>query len=538
MVPFLTSPLALFALVAVPALVAIYLFQRRFRDVEVSSLVLWDAVRPPSGGGRRREPLRLPLTFWLEAIAVVLLALAAAGPFVARWAKTRPLVIVCDDSLSMRAGARDRARAFAERETKRRRWSPVRVIFAGATPQIGTLEQWTCGAPSADLDAAIAMASQVGGPNGVILVLTDHAPDRVIDAGRIRWESFGTATPNVGFVGATRSGERVILEIANFGDAPATTVLRVTGLADSPMTIAAHAQQRVQLTSTAPGAIEASIAADAATFDDRVTLLPDQRRPLRVDLQIADAAIRSLVETTLTATNRVTIDAKNPELTIGARGSNFTIDSTQNGSAFIGPYVIDRTHPLTTGLSLDGVVWGAARGPLEGTPIVTVGAQTLLTDVAMRFDPTISTLHRTPAWPALLWNLVEWRSAQLPGPRPTNATLGSDVQVRLASPGAASIEAPGGLKRDADGRSGTVVVNASIPGIWRVRAGTETHAFACNALVPSESDFTSARTGSWGTWSEDALAAAGHQDAAWLLLLAALATLAVHQRMTWRAAAS
>jgi Aerotolerance regulator N-terminal len=531
MVPFLTSPLALFALAAVPALVAIYLFQRRFRNLDVSSLVLWDAVRPPSGGGRRREPVRLPLTFWLEALAVVLLALAAAGPFLARWAASRPLVIVADDSLSMRAGARDRARTFVERELKRRRYDPVRVIFAGTTPQAGALEQWTCSAPVGDLDAAIAMASQVAGPSGLILVLTDRAPDRTLDAGRIRWESFGAKTPNAGFVGATRSGERVILEIANFGDADATTQLAVTHQPNTSLTIPAHAQKRVQLTlPRGAGAIDASIAGDAATFDDRVTLLPDTRRPLRVDVRIADASLRSLFTNTLQATNRVTFDSGNPELVIGADG--FRVDATPNGAAFIGPYVIDRTHPLTAGLALDGVVWGAARGPLAGTPIVMVGSQPLLTDTAMRFDPSISTLHRSPAWPALLWNLVEWRSAQLPGPRPANVTLGADVQVRLASPGVASVESPDQVRREADGRSGTVVVGASMPGIWRVRAGAETHAFAVNVFVPSESDLSNARTGSWGEWNEEALAAGGYQDAAWLLLLLALATLAFHQRVT------
>ena len=74
MVPFLTSPLALIALIGVPALIAIYLFQRRFKTLEVSSLILWDAVKQPSMGGRKRERLRLPLSFWLEALAVVLLA--------------------------------------------------------------------------------------------------------------------------------------------------------------------------------------------------------------------------------------------------------------------------------------------------------------------------------------------------------------------------------------------------------------------------------------------------------------------------------
>ena len=43
-------------------------------------------------------------------------------------------------------------------------------------------------------------------------------------------------------------------------------------------------------------------------------------------------------------------------------------------SAYLGPFVIDLTHPLTEGLSLGGVVWGAGvTEQLLGTPIITAG---------------------------------------------------------------------------------------------------------------------------------------------------------------------
>ena len=48
MMPILTAPAALLALLALPALVAIYFFQRRFRTREVSSLLLsnWNRLSP------------------------------------------------------------------------------------------------------------------------------------------------------------------------------------------------------------------------------------------------------------------------------------------------------------------------------------------------------------------------------------------------------------------------------------------------------------------------------------------------------------
>ena len=535
MVPFLTSPLALLALIGVPALIAIYWFQRRFKTLEVSSLILWDAVKQPSMGGRTRERLRLPLPFWLEALAIALLALAAAGPFLARWSRARPLAIVCDDSLSMR-GSRERAIAFVEAELKRRKYAPVRVIFAGPTPQLGELSQWSCTAASADLDAAIAIATQAAGPSGLVLVLTDRAPEEAIEPGRIRWEAFGKPAPNLAFVAATRTGDRALVEIANYGDKPATA---------HGKTIAPKTRQRLEL-SVPAGKFEMTLPNDAADFDNRITLLPDVQRPLRVSVKDKD------LEGVLRATNRVAITDINPELVVdgviprAVEGSpssvvtgslDFARDDTP-ATAFTGPYILDRTHPLTAGLSLDGVVWGAARGPLQGEPVITVGSQPLVAvqgeRVRIRFDPSLSNLHRTPAWPALVWNLVEWRLSRRPGPRVANVTLGSDVQIPLAAPVAeVEVVAPDGSRRTADGRSGVVVVNAATAGVWKVGE----HAFAANALVPNESDLTKTATGTFGGWTEEALASAGYESAAWILLLLALATLAVHQRVLWSAEA-
>lgn len=536
MVPFLTSPLALIALIGVPALIAIYIFQRRFRTLEVSSLLLWESIKQPSMGGRKRERLRLPATFWLEALAVALLALAAAGPFLARWSRARPLAIVCDDSLSMRGGAHDRAMAFVDAELRRRKYAPVRIIFAGQSPQLGELSQWTCSAPSADLDAAITMASQTAGPTGLVLVLTDHAPERALDTGRIRWESFGQRAPNVGFTAATRQGDRALVEVANYSDTPQPATLQ-----GQTVTIPARARHRLQMR-VPRGPYELSLGNDAADFDNRITLLPDEKRPLRVALRVSDASLRGVLEPALLATNRAAIGAVDPELVItdGAVRPNepWTLQITRgaDGAAFVGPYVVDRTHPLSAGMSLDGIVWGAPRGPLEGNAVVTVGAQNLLTAqetlVRMRFDPSISNLHRTPAWPALLYNLIEWRSSRLPGPRTVNAALGSNVEVHLAQPGEVTVIAPDNSQRKVDARTGVVIVQASMPGIWR--AGP--HSFAANPLVPGESDLTRATTGTWGGWSEEALSSAGYESAAWMALLAALAALAIHQRVAYGAA--
>ncbi len=51
--PAFTYPLAWFAAITLPALVAIYYLRHRFRRQQVSSLLLWQMHRESREGGRR-----------------------------------------------------------------------------------------------------------------------------------------------------------------------------------------------------------------------------------------------------------------------------------------------------------------------------------------------------------------------------------------------------------------------------------------------------------------------------------------------------
>src|SRR5947207_8829176 len=99
--PLFLYPVALFGLLAVPVLVAIYLLRNRFRRQPVSSLMLWLDAREARQGGTRLRRLQTPLLFLLELAVLVLLALAATDPQVRASEGTRPLIVVLDDSYSM-----------------------------------------------------------------------------------------------------------------------------------------------------------------------------------------------------------------------------------------------------------------------------------------------------------------------------------------------------------------------------------------------------------------------------------------------------
>jgi len=98
-----TAPLGLIALLAIPAIVAIHLFRRRFPPRPAAGLFLWQmAPQTPEGGGKIS---RLPITasLILECLAALALALILSGARVRPNTVNTHLVALLDDSASMGA---------------------------------------------------------------------------------------------------------------------------------------------------------------------------------------------------------------------------------------------------------------------------------------------------------------------------------------------------------------------------------------------------------------------------------------------------
>ncbi|RPH46053.1 MAG: hypothetical protein EHM84_09130, partial [Lysobacterales bacterium] len=136
MIPFLAYPLALLALASLPALAAIYILRHRFRRRQVSSLMLWRFRVQSKEGGAKVHRLQLPLLFFIELLALLLLVAAAVGPHLNLPQATRPLIVILDDSFSMRAAdgglsAKDRAVEYIEKTLKRQMPPSTRLVLAG-----------------------------------------------------------------------------------------------------------------------------------------------------------------------------------------------------------------------------------------------------------------------------------------------------------------------------------------------------------------------------------------------------------------------
>src|SRR5687768_8613637 len=97
------NPWGLLALLAVPAIIAIHLYRRRFPRMAVAGTFLWGGETEVRDTGRTRDRLPLTATLLLELLAATLLALVLAQPRLGSTGRVPHLVVVLDDSASMGA---------------------------------------------------------------------------------------------------------------------------------------------------------------------------------------------------------------------------------------------------------------------------------------------------------------------------------------------------------------------------------------------------------------------------------------------------
>lgn len=575
MTPLFTAPLALAALASLPTLAAIYWLRSRYRRYPVSSLMLWVDQKESREGGTRIHRLQLPFIFFLELLSLALLATAAAGPHLRTAQGFRPLVVVLDDSFSMLAGgedsARGRAMAAIEEEIGHRTFYSIRFLLAGDAPQVlgepahspgeafALLKEWKCKAPSAHLEEAMALAAELGGERALLLVVTDHGPPIPPDKGRIQWWSFGRPMPNLAFVNAARTAqdglERCLLEIANLADEPRVTTLHIetgdppTELQRSSLSLQPHETRRVilELKEGTP-ALRARLGEDALELDNRVTLFPTVSKSVRVEVRMRDEVLGRLLHKAVRATKGTVLTAVRPDILITDQEPELPVPAEtwlvhfvleKDAEAYSGPFVLDRAHPLTEGLSLQGVIWGAGKTrDIAGAPVITAGNVPLLTDAEsptsrhelwLRLRPDLSTLQESPNWPILIWNLVQWHASRTPGLSRTNLRLGEEAILTLSTDlETALVTNPDGHSRTMSVLDRRLVIRSEDVGVYEVRAGDSRYVFAANALDREESNLSKCSSGRWGNWLDETSLRLEYQNVAWLLLLVVLGVLTLH----------
>jgi hypothetical protein len=578
------SPLFLSALGIGAAVIAVYIFHRRPREEPVSSLLLWQGLIQPGGAGRQRERLRAPWLLALELLAIALLALAAAVPLLTAQTAGRSVIVILDDSMSM--AANDAAGRSAQDRARERfdglldRYSPGRsavVLASGAPALLGmsfessvqaeeALQSWTARSGSADLLGAIRLGLNLATDATDIVVLTDHAPPADIDLGpRVRWIALGEAAPNIGFTGAARSttGQpSAIVELTNFSEQAASRAIIVETPGTEPRTQAVSLDPGQTARYRLPIGAETEVTLrldppDALEADDVLTLLPEDTRPVSVDIRAAGEAITQAAERWLEADPNATRSAvSTPELLItddlepAPEGAWPVRIVTPAGApnAYSGPFIINRDHELAEGLDLTGLIWATDLGDelpaapagigQRVDPILVLANTTVIEhrrdavgnrETLLSIDFDRSNLEDHIAWPVLLANAARQRRAERPGPVVANSRIGQPVRISGPPDSTDPI-----IITDPSGQTRTLRLTEAdftppLPGRYTVAIGPRSFPLSALPIAPAESDLKQAQTRTVEPEAVEGVASAvTTRNIAWLLAILAAIALAVH----------
>lgn len=412
---FFANLWGLLALGSLLAVVAAYLFYRRYPPRRVTGLFLWGDPARQMAGGRTFERPRFGRSFWLDFFAALLCALAVAGPAWLLRSGNLPVVIL-DDSFSMQA--RDnhltaRALAVALLAQADR---PGAVILAGTQPQLlchpetpggemaQRLGQYLPAQPAGDLAAALRSAAELYNQPLDLHFITDQDFTASVRAGdTVVVHRLPGRGDNLAFgaLWRARSGEEDFIHarIVNFSAQPATVAYTLRALAAD----AVEEEARVVFSKTlelAPGAgadCEASVrggaglvlaqlhaahGADVIAADSRAWLLPPPPQTITYGVAGLEAESARYVRLALDAAGAAQLDVRVPAAAsppapvpsalspLAPPALLVTSDSAQRGSVltlelpapvgpvtFSPPFVVDLAEPLCRDVHLGAGYW-------------------------------------------------------------------------------------------------------------------------------------------------------------------------------------
>jgi hypothetical protein len=410
--------------------------------------------------------------------------------------------VVLDDSASMAAvngageSARDRAvqRIIAEMD-RRGGGARITLVQSGIRPSVlsgpaaldaearPALSTWKPEAPDHSLALGLRLARELAGDTGKLMVLSDLPPrfrgEPGFEGGL--WISVGERLANVGITAAQRTlaaegGTTVSLTLANSSEGAVKRQLTVSSGDKNVLTREVEIPSgTASLSVPVPagvGSARVSLSADALRRDDTVILAEPRPHLVGVENHLKEGRGRDALVKALDALSGV-MQAQAGHLSFSDAAALDTPGSpgvwrvgfgrpprawATDGEAadFIGPFVLEKRHPLLLGMTLGGVVWTGAVPIASGAirPLASAGDRVLVgVSAAGAADPAIlvnldldrTNLIRSPDWPILISNIVELRRQNLPGPERWNYRVGEWIRVRLAREpkGALRVRSPG-----------------------------------------------------------------------------------------------
>jgi len=589
---YFANPWGLLGLLALPAIAVIHLFHRRFPPMPIAGLHLWGVQTQKESPGRRRERLPLTRTLLLELLAALLLSLLIADPRDAASGTRTHLVVVLDNSASMAAvsgepnrSPRDQAVEWIlAKQEELGRTSAVSILTTGRRPTLiagprsdwqeaaDALENWMPQETSHAFESSWDLGAQLAGEESELVFLTDKLPaEEVTLPQRMETHSFGQPLNNIAITASrwTFSPEEgegsLFVRVANLSREEAVVTLSATSegqpVLKEDQTLPAGTEKTFEW--QVPGGLgqlefAATQVDDPLPLDNQLKLIEPKIRLVNVAVLLpsehpAFDPTRRILGVLPTAQLSDPVDAdlivapaadepvrQDGLWWLGLGPLNLSDQARQNAKALIGPYLIEKRHPLMNGIVLGGVVWGGVQAnPEETIPIISTGSSLLFGErtgtsanaFVMNVDLQASNLTESPDWPIFWTNLMEQVRVSRPGFQRWNYQLEESILFSL-SPEVQRSDEPLTLRFNGDKKPLLKLQTVEISprdqvGIYEIYAGEkQLDSFAVNFLDRQESNLLELSDGERAS-AEPAVATGIRWDNpfSWLLAVGILATM-------------
>jgi hypothetical protein len=380
----LANPAGLWALLGIPAVLAIHFLQRQSVILPVSTLFLLEKTQRESASGRKLDRLMNSVPLWMQLLGVLLLTWLLAEPRYQKSRSTQRVAVVLDSSASM-AVAKDKLKekliaALPELQ------GPAAVLdltllestpgkprlYAGTSPEEfgAALETWKPRAGLTDPAYALRLARSLVAREGIVV----YATDTPIEAPPFEARLISVSEPvdNVGFTGVTigeKEGAKVFQAmVRNYSKNPGTRTWQLEmpdGSRTEPKPFEMGPGGIVTLQAAFPQNVQRArllLSPDAFTLDDSLPMIAPQPKKLGIFAATGEAydalskkLLRSLEATEAvndTASADLTILSYDPLDPVTAMGNTilFVRDDTRGGAYLKGGIVAEKS-PLIDGLN-------------------------------------------------------------------------------------------------------------------------------------------------------------------------------------------
>lgn len=576
------NPWGFLGLLALPAIIALHFFRRRYQPLKSATTMLWQQLRERDAAGRTPRPIRSSLSLWLQLLAALLATLMLAGPEMSAGLGAKELIIVLDSAYSLQARrpkgdtVADAVRAEITKRLAARTGietrAPVTVVEHGATSRLlsarrasladarAIVARWQPTQPRATWATTLQMLQLWELEKCEVWVFTDRLTDDWKQIPGIELVSLGNADDNLalGEVSRTRlpdaKTERIRAAIHNFSGQTRDTEILI-GTDRRRVTVPANAAQPVEVdlpVSAEP--VELQLPADPLGFDNRVVLAPMETRPISVlfDFHAEGLLVPWTRALRAATTFDVAVVASNQPVTAQLILSDDErwLHTEDNAACVIvcaanvtdpklyrAPFLSEPNHPLLRGLDWSGTLLALGQWPgrqfTPQLPRVSARDTAVLAEVPSRAarkfilhaDLARGNFTRQPAFPVLAHNAVELARSFQPGLRTANVRHGDRIEYRPPRDAAEICVSQGDWKQCHPPSAG-VRVPPDRHGLFELRApGAPASLLAINHLDPPTSDLRALVPGHYKTRPASAATVARTLHNEWMigLMLALLA---------------